>query len=75
MAHSLARSPRRHVPGAFGVPGLIIALICGRGSGAAERPNLLFIMADDHAANAVSCFGSRLSKVARTPNIDRIAAQ
>ena len=75
MAHSLARSPRRHVPGALGVPGLMIALICWRGSGAAERPNLLFIMADDHAANAVSCFGSRLSKVARTPNIDRIAAQ
>jgi len=34
-------------------------------------PNILFIMADDHAANAISCYGSRIN---RTPNIDRIAA-
>lgn len=39
------------------------------------RPNILFIMADDHAANAISCYGSRLSSVAETPNIDRIAAE
>jgi len=34
------------------------------------RPNILFIMADDHAAKAISAYGSRLN---RTPNIDRIA--
>lgn len=39
------------------------------------RPNILFIMADDHVANAISCYGSRLSSVAKTPNIDRIAAE
>jgi len=32
-------------------------------------------MADDHAATAISCYGSRLAAVARTPNIDRIAAE
>jgi len=41
---------------------------------AGDRPNILFIMADDHAANAISCYGSRLNSVAKTPNIDRIAA-
>ncbi len=35
-----------------------------------KRPNILFIMSDDHAAHAISAYGSR---VARTPNIDRIA--
>lgn len=40
-----------------------------------RRPNILYIMSDDHAANAISCYGSRLSRVARTPNIDRIAAE
>jgi arylsulfatase A-like enzyme len=35
-----------------------------------RRPNILFIMADDHASQAVGCYGSRLN---RTPNIDRIA--
>lgn len=37
-----------------------------------SRPNLIFIMSDDHAAHAISAYGS---KVNTTPNIDRIAAQ
>jgi arylsulfatase A-like enzyme len=42
---------------------------------AAERPNILYIMSDDHACNAISAYGGRLSKVAPTPNIDRLAKQ
>ena len=38
-----------------------------------QRPNILFIMSDDHAAHAISAYGSRLAKVAPTPNIDRLA--
>ena len=34
------------------------------------RPNILFIMTDDHAAHAMSCYGSRINQ---TPNLDRIA--
>ena len=34
------------------------------------RPNLLFVMADDHAAQALSAYGSELT---RTPHIDRLA--
>jgi arylsulfatase A-like enzyme len=33
-------------------------------------PNILYIMADDHAAHAVSAYGSKINK---TPNIDRLA--
>lgn len=40
---------------------------------AADRPNILFIMSDDHAAHAISAYGGRLAKVAPTPNIDRLA--
>ncbi|MGD2175032.1 MAG: sulfatase-like hydrolase/transferase, partial [Candidatus Brocadiaceae bacterium] len=40
-----------------------------------ERPNIIFIMADDHTSQAFGCYGSRLSSYARTPNIDRIAAE
>jgi len=36
------------------------------------RPNILFIMSDDHAAHAISCYGSRIN---HTPHIDRIAAE
>ncbi len=35
-----------------------------------NRPNILYIMTDDHAAHAMSCYGSRIN---RTPNLDRIA--
>ena len=42
---------------------------------AAERPNILYIMSDDHAAHAISAYGSRLAGVAPTPNIDRLAKE
>ena len=41
----------------------------------ADRPNILFIMSDDHACNAISAYGGRLAKVAPTPNIDRLATE
>jgi arylsulfatase A-like enzyme len=34
------------------------------------QPNILFIMSDDHAAHAISAYGSRINK---TPQIDRLA--
>lgn len=41
-------------------------------SGKDARPNILFIMSDDHAFQAMSCYGSVVNK---TPNLDRIAQQ
>ncbi len=38
--------------------------------GGDRRPNILFIMSDDHAAHAMSCYGSVIN---RTPHMDRIA--
>jgi arylsulfatase A-like enzyme len=38
----------------------------------ARLPNILFIMSDDHAAHAISAYGSRLIK---TPNVDRLAKE
>src|SRR5438874_9157672 len=37
-----------------------------------DRPNILYIMADDHAAHAISAYGS---KVNQTPHIDRLAQE
>jgi arylsulfatase A-like enzyme len=39
-----------------------------------QRPNIIYIMSDDHAYQAISAYGSPISKFAPTPNIDRIAA-
>jgi len=37
-----------------------------------KPPNLIYIMTDDHAAHAISCYGSKINK---TPNLDRIAKE
>ena len=39
----------------------------------AERPNIVFIMSDDHAVSAVSAYEDWLAELAPTPNLDRIA--
>lgn len=36
------------------------------------RPNILFIFSDDHAAHAISAYGSRIN---RTPHLDRLARE
>ncbi|MEC9049143.1 MAG: sulfatase [Planctomycetota bacterium] len=36
------------------------------------RPNIIFVFSDDHAAHAISAYGSKINK---TPNIDRIASE
>ncbi|HEY6901419.1 MAG TPA: sulfatase [Puia sp.] len=45
---------------------LILSVVSARG----QRPNIIFILSDDHAYQAISAYGSQL---AETPNIDRIA--
>jgi arylsulfatase A-like enzyme len=37
-----------------------------------KRPNILFILADDHARTAISAYGGINAKLAPTPNIDNI---
>lgn len=38
-----------------------------------KRPNIIYIMADDHATQAISAYGHPIAALAPTPNIDRIA--
>ena len=37
-----------------------------------RRPNIIFIMSDDHARQAMSIYGHPIGKIAPTPHIDRI---
>ena len=41
-------------------------------SSRASRPNIIYIMTDDHAAHAIGAYGSKVNK---TPNLDRLARE
>ncbi|MHC4355488.1 MAG: sulfatase-like hydrolase/transferase, partial [Planctomycetota bacterium] len=54
----------------------LLVLLAGAGSriaAAQSRPNILFIMSDDHCARAVGAYGLRLAKLNPTPNLDALA--
>lgn len=58
----------------------MMAMLCGSFSGATaaengdrQKPNILFIYADDHSPKTVSCYEGAYT-MAHTPNIDRLAA-
>lgn len=38
------------------------------------QPNIVFIMSDDHSYQTISAYGGAVSKLAPTPNIDKIAS-
>ncbi len=40
-----------------------------------KRPNIVFILSDDHGYQAISAYGHPIGKLAPTPNIDRLAQE
>ncbi len=66
-------SPDRTGRGPSLLPLLAVAwLLIGGAAAAAERPNILFLLSDDHSAPYVGCYGY---PDVRTPNLDRLASQ
>lgn len=59
---------RSFTPVAFGVVLLTSSLLQAADS---TRPNVLWIIADDHAAYVTGTYGNR---IVRTPNLDRLAS-
>jgi arylsulfatase A-like enzyme len=55
------------------IVGVFVAAAMMPANGLAQtRPNIIFIMTDDHAAHAIGAYGSKVNK---TPNIDRLARE
>lgn len=52
-----------------------IKILAQQNGKAQKRPNIVFIISDDHAYQAISAYGGRLAQIAPTPNIDRIAEE
>lgn len=42
---------------------------------ASEKPNILYIMSDDHTSQAIGAYQDRLAKLNPTPTIDRLARE
>ncbi len=65
------------IPAWLALAGTVVLLSTYGGGAAAaaaaeagKRPNILYIMTDDHASHAMSCYGSAINQ---TPQLDRIA--
>ncbi|HLL45102.1 MAG TPA: sulfatase-like hydrolase/transferase, partial [Longimicrobiaceae bacterium] len=55
----------------------VLAVVGAEAAQAQARPNIVFLLADDHAAHALSAYRAHLAYGARlpdTPNLDRLAA-
>lgn len=52
-----------------------VLLVVVRGGYAQDRPNILFIMSDDHTAQAVGAYATVLKSLNPTPNIDALARE
>jgi len=51
---------------------LVLCLVFASGTFAQQRPNIIYIMSDDHDADAISAYNK---KFIQTPNIDRLAKE
>jgi len=64
-----------HVPAFFrslGIASAGLLAACTGGEKTSRHPNIIYIMSDDHAYQAISAYGSKLN---HTPNIDRLASE
>ncbi len=79
MSESMGRRGFLRSAGAVGAGAMLTrlgldgALASGDGAGGGgQRPNVLFVMSDDHASHAIGCYGSKIN---RTPHLDRLAKE
>ena len=63
----IAAAPALTLMVAHGLPQSTVA--------ANARPNILFVLSDDHALEAIGAYGSWLKDYVQTPTIDRLAAE
>ncbi len=50
-------------------------IMLGLYASAAQQPNILFMLTDDHAVQSIGCFGTIFENYDPTPNLDQLAAE
>lgn len=66
----MKRNEIAHSAKFLGIGSLALLAACQSKQEAPQRPNIIYIMSDDHAYQAISAYGHGLNE---TPNIDRLA--
>ncbi|WPR71080.1 sulfatase [Flavobacterium sp. NG2] len=51
------------------------SLVAQKSNKKAQKPNIIYIMSDDHTSQAFGIYGSRLAKLNPTPTLDKIAKE
>ncbi|WNJ16995.1 sulfatase [Pontibacter sp. G13] len=69
MKHSLARHLTRLALG------LCAATLCWGCAPKPQKPNILYIMSDDHTSNGIGAYGGRFKDLGITPTIDQLASE
>ncbi|WP_282135299.1 sulfatase family protein [Seonamhaeicola maritimus] len=54
---------------------LVAVLMCTGTIAQKKQPNIIFIMTDDHASQAVGAYGMRFARLNPTPTIDKLAEE
>ena len=55
--------------------GLLLLSSCNQESSVQDKPNILFILSDDHTTQAIGCYEGIFADVAQTVNIDKLAEE
>ena len=67
---------KRAIRHAAAIAPALAATACAQQSVVERKPlNIIHIMTDDHSYQTISAYGHPLSRLAPTPNIDRLAAE
>ena len=58
------------------LPLILLIIACEKNqSNIIDKPNIIFIMSDDHTSQAIGAYKSRLSVLNPTPTIDRLSKE
>lgn len=58
------------------IPSMLLSSCNGKGKQETRKPlNIIHIMCDDHSFQTISAYGHPISRLAPTPNIDRLASE
>lgn len=75
MKSSPSRNLMKRIPSYFIFAAVLVSSLVSLAAHGATKPNVIFIMSDDHTTQAIGAYGSRLAKLNPTPALDSLARE